>query len=245
MEQSMQQFTYLVVTKGHNMGVYVSFEEANRQIVNHPKPEYTGFNSYVLALHAYEARMETLQADKEAIVEMMAEISTVESPPRAPRMLPTFDGRVALVICGAPLIPTDECVSHHFTLTNSMELWLLMYCYDTAIPAPCFFRKEKFHRELRPLYAFNVIIPGNPFEPNVCAKGRYTFLENDAREDAVFTMLWVLLENTGKEVRDFNYLRAKALQRENANLQEQITRLESKIHMLESICDNSLDCITP
>ncbi|KAL4305588.1 hypothetical protein AHAS_Ahas16G0093300 [Arachis hypogaea] len=120
-----------------------------------------------------------------------------------------------------------------------------MYCYDTKIPSPCLFREEKFHRHLGPLYAFNVIIPGNPFGPNVRAKGRYTFLEDNTREDAAFGMLRVLLANTGNEVRDFNYLLAKSLQRENALLQEEITRLESKIDMLESICDNSLDCITP
>ncbi|KAL4357924.1 hypothetical protein AHAS_Ahas09G0235300 [Arachis hypogaea] len=124
---------------------------------------------------------------------------------------PNLDGRVAPIVGGAPLIPADECASHHFALTNSMELWLLMYCYDTAIPAPCFFREEKFHRKLGPMYAFNVVIPGNPLGPNVRAKGRYTFLEDDAREDVAFTMLWFLLENTGKEVTDFNYLHAKAL----------------------------------
>ncbi|KAL4393723.1 hypothetical protein AHAS_Ahas02G0080500 [Arachis hypogaea] len=180
MERSMQQFTFFVVTKGHNTGVYVSFEEANRQIINHLEPEYTGFNSYVLAIHAYEARMETLRADKEATLEIMAETGTDESPPRPPRTIPTFDGRVASVVGGAPLIPADEYASHHFVLSNSMELWLLMYCYDTKIPNPCFFCEEKFHRHLGPIYAFNVIIPGNPFGPDIRAKGRYTFLEDDA-----------------------------------------------------------------
>ncbi|KAL4345139.1 hypothetical protein AHAS_Ahas11G0248500 [Arachis hypogaea] len=245
MEATMKQFTFFVVTKGHNTGVYMSFEEANRQVLNHPEPEYTGFNSYFLALNAYESRMETLMGDKEATAEIMSETGTVESPPRIPRTLPTFDGRVAAVVGGAPMIPEDECASHNFALSNSMELWLLMYCYDTKIPTPCFFREEKFHRDLGPIYAFNVIIPGNPFGSYLRAKGRYTVLEDDAREDAAFSMLWVLLANAGYEVRDFNYLRAKSLQRENAHLVEEITRLESKIRMLESICDNSLDCITP
>ncbi|KAL4350918.1 hypothetical protein AHAS_Ahas10G0190000 [Arachis hypogaea] len=252
MERSMQQFRFFVVTKGYNTGVYVSFEEANRQIVNHPEPEYTGFNSYVLAIHAYEARMETLREDREATLEIMAETGTAESPQRPPRTLPTSDGRVASVFhCvllsfpGAPLIPADECASHHFALSNSMELWLLMYCYDAKIPSPCFFREEKFHRYLGAIYAFNVIIPGNPFGPDVRAKGRYTFLEDDAREDAAFSMLRVLLADTETQIRDFNYLLAKSLQRENAHLQDEIARLESKIHMLESICDNSLECITP
>ncbi|KAL4286284.1 hypothetical protein AHAS_Ahas19G0070800 [Arachis hypogaea] len=189
--------------------------------------------------------METLQEDKEATAEMMSETGTVESPMRTPRTLPTFEGRVACVVGGAPMIPADECASHNFALSNSMELWLSMYCYDTKIPSPCFFREEKFHRELGPIYAFNVIILGNPFGPNLRAKGRYTVLEDDAREDAAFSMLWVLLAYTGNDVRDFNYLRAKSLERENADLREEITRLESKIHMLESICDNSLDCMTP
>ncbi|KAL4294817.1 hypothetical protein AHAS_Ahas18G0266000 [Arachis hypogaea] len=245
MEPTMNQFTFFVVTKGHNTGVYISFEEANKQILNHPEPEYTGYNSYVLALHAYKSRIETLLADREATAEIMLETGTLESPPRTPRTLPTFDGRVASVVGGAPMIPEDECASHNFALSNSMELWLSMYYYDTKIPTPCFFREEKFHHDLGPIYAFNVIIPGNPFGSNLRAKGRYTVLEDDAREDAAFSMLWVLLEKTGNEVRDFNYLRAKSLQRENAHLLEEITRLESKIHMLESICDNSLDCITP
>ncbi|KAL4328565.1 hypothetical protein AHAS_Ahas13G0212800 [Arachis hypogaea] len=245
MERSMQQFTYFIVTKGHNTGVYVSFEEANRQIVNHPEPEYTGFNSYVLALHAYEVRMEALRADDEVTMEIMAETGTAESPPLPPRTIPTSDGRVASVVGGAPLIPADECASHHFALSNSMELWLLMYCYDAKIPSPSFFREEKFHRQLGPIYAFNVIIPGNPFGPDVRAKGRYTFLEDDAREDAAFSMLRVLLANSDNEIRDFNYLLAKSLQRENAHLHDERARLESKIHMLESICDNSLECITP
>ncbi|KAL4314756.1 hypothetical protein AHAS_Ahas15G0116900 [Arachis hypogaea] len=121
----------------------------------------------------------------------------------------------------------------------------MMYCYDTAIPTPCFFCEEKFHREQGPLYAFNVIIPGNPFGADVCAKGRYSLLEDDAREDVAFRMFWVLLEKMGKEVRDFNYLRARALQWKNTDLQQQIMKLDDKIQKLDSDYDNSLYSVTP
>ncbi|QHO49379.1 hypothetical protein S83_001271 [Arachis hypogaea] len=138
--------------------------------------------------------METLRADKEALAEILVETGTVDSPPRTPRTVPTADGRVPTVVCGAPMIPADESAYHNFAVNNNMELWLIMYCYDTAIPTPCFFCKEKFHRQQGTLYAFNVVIPGNPFGLDVRAKGRYSFVEEDARDDAAFRMLWVLLQ---------------------------------------------------
>ncbi|KAL4286314.1 hypothetical protein AHAS_Ahas19G0073800 [Arachis hypogaea] len=221
MERRMQHFTFFVVTKGNNTGVYASFDEANR--------------------------MAMIRAEREAIADVMAETGIVESPRRPPRTLPTADGRVTPVVGGnrAPIVPSDKSASHDFALNNSMELWLTMYCYDTAIPAPCFFREEKFHRDHEPLYAFSVIIPGNPYGVDVSAKGRYSFIEDDAREDAAFMMLSILLQKKGKEVRDFNYLRVRVLQREVADLQKEVRNLEDNVRRLKSEYESSMYCVTP
>ncbi|XLR16058.1 hypothetical protein S83_043996 [Arachis hypogaea] len=104
MERRMQHFTFFVVTKGNKTGVYASFDEANRQILNYPEPEYQGFNSYLIALHAYEARMAMIRAEREAIADVMAKTGTVETPRRPPRTLPTADGCVAPVVGGNSIL---------------------------------------------------------------------------------------------------------------------------------------------
>ncbi|XP_057763524.1 uncharacterized protein LOC130983329 [Arachis stenosperma] len=245
MEHTLQQFTFFIVTKGVKPGIYASFDEANKQIINYPEPEYQAFNSYILALHAYEARMETLRADREALAEILAETGTVDSPPGTPQTVSTADGCVTTVVCGAPMIRADESASHNFTVKNNVELWLMMYCYNTVIPTSCFFCEEKFHRQQGTLYAFNLVIPGNPFGLDVRAKGRYSFVEEVARDDAAFRMLWVLLQKMGKKIRDFNYLRARDLQRQNTKLQEQVMMLEEKIQKLEWDYENSVYNVTP
>ncbi|MED6195902.1 hypothetical protein PIB30_042227 [Stylosanthes scabra] len=212
----MNRFSHFAVTKGFHPGVYSSFHEANQQIINFPAPEYQGFNSLLLANNAFEERMFCIQSDMEAVSEQFDALGiNNRSPPTTPRTLPVRDGRLA------PLV-----------------------CYITSIPPPCFFREEVFVREGGPLCRFNVCLPGNSIERGLRAKGRFSPIEDDAKDDAAFTMLGLLLQKTGREIRDFNYLCARRLEKENFNMCQQIEALQARVEKLESGSEDSLHFAT-
>ncbi|MED6172605.1 hypothetical protein PIB30_051640 [Stylosanthes scabra] len=92
-------------------------------------------------------------------------------------------------------------------------------------------------------YRLSVVIPGNSPGDGVHATDRYSTLEFDAKEDATFYMLQKLLHATGQHVRDYNYLTAKYLQRDNIHLRAEIERLDERTR--RHGYDTKLDDITP
>ncbi|MED6186915.1 hypothetical protein PIB30_071280 [Stylosanthes scabra] len=237
MEPSMKQFSYFAVTKGFRLGVYSSFEEGNQQIINFPEPEYQGFNSLLLANNAFEERMFCIQCDKDAVAEQLEAMGISNpSPPTTPRTFPTGEGRLAPLVGGITWLPADVSASYPFALNNRMEKWLERVCSKSSIPPACFFREEVFVAEGRPLYRFNICLPGNPVERGLRAKGRFSPIE----DDAAFCMLRLLLQKTEREIRDFNFLRARRLEVENYDLRQWIQALEARVEQLESGSEDSL-----
>ncbi|KAL4316397.1 hypothetical protein AHAS_Ahas15G0281000 [Arachis hypogaea] len=64
-----------------------------------------------------------------------------------------------------------------------MEDWLVKLCYDSEIPAPCFFKQERYLRDQSPFYGFTVVVPGESYEVKLNAKGRFSMVEKAAREE--------------------------------------------------------------
>ncbi|KAL4390137.1 hypothetical protein AHAS_Ahas03G0115000 [Arachis hypogaea] len=91
-----------------------------------------------------------------------------------------------------------------------MENWLVKLCYDSEIPAPC------------PFYGFTVVVPGEPYEVELNANGRFSVVEKAAREDAAMKMLGQVLDITGKENKDYSYSKVKLLRDSNNALQAKV-----------------------
>ncbi|RYR62514.1 hypothetical protein Ahy_A04g020171 [Arachis hypogaea] len=53
----------------------------------------------------------------------------------------------------------------------------------------------------------------------------------DAKKNAAYHMLQKVLNTTDQEIRDFNYLKAKMLERANNALSEEVQRLEEKCRL--------------
>ncbi|MED6108576.1 hypothetical protein PIB30_025542, partial [Stylosanthes scabra] len=163
-------------------------------------------------------------------------------------------------VSGANMLPQDQAASNPFIINHRLEDWLVKFCYECSVPPPAFFRDEVFLLEggqiyasppaffrnevFLPeggqIYAYSVIIPGNTYEPLVHAKGRFSFVDSDTRDDAAYRMLCVLVRHTNREIRDFNYLCAKLLQEANAALVEKVAELETLCQQLESEYGDSL-----
>ncbi|QHO38873.1 uncharacterized protein DS421_4g124200 [Arachis hypogaea] len=137
-------------------------------------------------------------------------------------------------------IPLSEVASDAYAVNLSIEELL---CYDAFLPPPSYFRTEQGVRDTGVGYAFLVVLPGNLLGLDVHAKGRYNPLETDAKEDATYNMLQKVLHIMDQEIRDFNYLKAKMLERANNALSEEVQRLEEKCRLYGY--DNSLDNISP
>ncbi|MED6175068.1 hypothetical protein PIB30_074981 [Stylosanthes scabra] len=242
MEPSMQQFSYFAVTKGFRPGVYSSFEEGNQQIINFPELEYQGFNSLLLTNNAFEERMLCIQCDKDAVAEQLEAMGISNpSPPTTPRTFPAGEGRLAPLVGGITWLPADVSASLPFALSNNMEKWLERVCCKSSIPPACFFYEEVFVAEGGPpLYRFNVCLPGNPVERGLQAKGRFSPIEDDAKDDEAFCMLRFLLQKTEREIRDFNFPRARRLEAENYDLRQQIQALEARVEQLKSGSEDNL-----
>ncbi|XLT35055.1 hypothetical protein HN873_066347 [Arachis hypogaea] len=58
-------------------------------------------------------------------------------------------------------------------------------------------------------------------------------VEKAAREDATYEMLCVLLDVTGKEIRDYNYRKAKLLSDSNNALRARVGQLEESYEKLK------------
>ncbi|QHO15602.1 hypothetical protein S83_031597 [Arachis hypogaea] len=121
--------------------------------------------------------------------------------------------------------------------------WLLKACYRSSIPPSAFFLNEIGIRNSSVYYAFIVVIPGNSLGPYIDAKGRYSQCESDAREDTAINMIEKLIEVTGQEIQDYNYIRAIMLARANSELTHQVKRLEEKCHTHGY--DSSPDLVSP
>ncbi|MED6211710.1 hypothetical protein PIB30_076328 [Stylosanthes scabra] len=205
MESLFLMFRFFAVTIGKNPGVYDSFEEACSQLVGFPKAEYQGFNSRLLDEGAFTARIEVIQDEKEYVEEMQALLGDPKtSPPPSPPYVPTADGRNDPLRGGVNLIPVDKVASFPFPMCVDIEHWLIKIYYDTSLLPPAYFRKEVALVTGGVAYRFSVLIPGNPLGVGVHATGRYSALESDAKEDAIFYMLQKLLYATGQHIGDYN-----------------------------------------
>ncbi|MED6121088.1 hypothetical protein PIB30_026834 [Stylosanthes scabra] len=244
MEPTFRAFRFFAVTIGKNSGVYDSLEEACSQLVGFPKAEYQGFNSSLLAEGAFTARIDAIQDEKECVEEMQALLGNPKmSPPPSLPYVPTADGRIAPLQGGVNRIPVDKVASFPFPMCVDIEHWLAKICYETSLLPPAYFRKEVALVTGGVAYRFSVVIPGNPLGVRVHATGRYSALESDAKEDATFYMLQKLLHATGQPVRDYNYLTAKSLLRDNVHLGAEIECLEERTR--HHGYDTELDDITP
>ncbi|XLS77833.1 hypothetical protein HN51_062058 [Arachis hypogaea] len=235
MEENMQRLLFIAVTKGHKPGVYTSWEEANQQVLDYTFPEFHGFNSFEHACSCFKARMSSICAEKGRSGE-------------TGRVTPDGGGGKKLAISGGgyscrpivswlPIIPAEE-INADFTVVSSMEEWLLKVCLEAEIPCPCFFKVERFVGEQGPFFGFTVVIPGHPFEIELFVTGRFSMVEKDAREDAAYEMLSVLLDVTGKEIRDYNYRKAKLLGDSNNALWARVGQLEESYKKLKASYDS-------
>ncbi|XLR56963.1 hypothetical protein HN51_011262 [Arachis hypogaea] len=225
MEDELRKFTYFVVTKGWNTGLFTSFDKASAQVVDYPNGEYQAFNCQALAVGSYYARLKAIEKEKEALDEMMQQMGQPDkSPPKSPPTIVTENGRRAHLCRWINYIPLSEVASGAYAVNLSMEelLHKLGVC-DTSV-----------------VYAFSIVLPENLLGADVHTKGRYSPLETDAKEDAAYNMLQKVLHTTDQEIRDFNYLKAKMLERTNNALSVEVQRLEEKcrLHGYNSNMDN-------
>ncbi|QHN81363.1 uncharacterized protein DS421_20g686220 [Arachis hypogaea] len=195
MEAELRKFTYFVITKGRNPGVFTSFDEASAQ---------------------------ALEKEKQALDEMTLQMGLPdESPPKSPATVVTENGRRAPLSRWVNCIPPTEVASAAYAVNLSME--------------------DLLYKESSML--FSVVLPWNPLGADVHAKGRFSPLEMDAKEDAAYNMLQKVLHTTGQEIRDFNYLKAKMLQMANNELSEEVERLQEKTRLHGY--DSSLENVSP
>nr|XP_025670894.1 uncharacterized protein LOC112770724 [Arachis hypogaea] len=244
MEAELSKFTYFVITKGRNPGVFTSFDEASAQVADYPNAEYQAFNCQALALGFYTARLTALEKEKEALDEMTLQMGLPdESPPKSPTTVVTENGQRAPLSRWVNCIPPTEVASAAYAVNLSMEDLLHKVCYNASLPPPSYFRTELGLRDTGVVYAFSVVLPWNPLGADVHAKGRFSPLEMDAKEDAAFNMLQKVLHTTGQEIRDFNYLKAKMLQMANNELSEEVECLQEKARLHGY--DSSLENVSP
>ncbi|KAL4336963.1 hypothetical protein AHAS_Ahas12G0062700 [Arachis hypogaea] len=139
-------------------------------------------------------------------------------------------------LLGFNTVPSNQAANSTFAINNSMEDWLLKVCYDATIPMPIFYRNETFLTQNDgSFYGFQVVLPGHPFGIHLHAKGRYSLVERDARQDPTYCMLDTVLHMTHQKIRNYNYLRATIiLQEANNDCIAWITELEKKCEYLEA-----------
>ncbi|QHO02813.1 hypothetical protein S83_044233 [Arachis hypogaea] len=235
MEEKMQRFLFIVVTKGHKPGVYTSWEEANQQVVDFTFHEFHGFNSFEHACSCFKARMSSICAEKSGC----GETAGVGADEDGGKKLAISGGGYPCwpVVSWLPVIPAEE-LNADFTVVSSMEKWMLKVCLEAEIPCPCFFKVEQFVGEQGPFFGFTVVIPGHPFEIELFVTGRFSMVEKAAREDVAYEMLCVLLDVTGKEIRNYNYRKAKLLGDSNNALRARVGQLEESYERLKASYDS-------
>ncbi|QHO32584.1 uncharacterized protein [Arachis hypogaea] len=144
MEPSMMQYQFVVVSKGRNTGIFTSFDEASRQVVDFSDAEYSAFNCQATAVGAYLARVQSMEVEGEELREMGAESQDpVHSPP------------------AVNAIPPTKAASGNYAINVNMEEWLLKVSYRSSIPPKAFFRRKIGILNVSIHYAFTVVIPGS------------------------------------------------------------------------------------
>ncbi|QHO06761.1 hypothetical protein HN51_065586 [Arachis hypogaea] len=190
------------------------------------------------------ARLKAIEKEKEALDEMTQLMGQPDDlPPKCPPTVVTENGRQAPLCRWINCIPPSEVASGAYAVNLSMEEFLQKVCYGASLPPPSYFRTELGVRDTGVVYAFSVVLPGNPLGADIHVKGRYSPLEIDAKEDVAYNMLQKVLHTTDQEIRDFNYLKAKMLERANNALSEEVQRLEEKCRLHGY--DSSLDNVSP
>ncbi|QHO22756.1 hypothetical protein S245_039335 [Arachis hypogaea] len=137
------------------------------------------------------------------------------------------------VVAWLPVIPAEE-LNFEFAIVNDMEEWLVKVCHEARISGPCFFKQERFMKDDGPFFGFNVVIPGDPFDGELFAKGRFSLEEKAARKDAAFEMLGLVLDVTKKEIRDYNYAKVKRFRDANNPLRARVSQLEEDYEKLKA-----------
>ncbi|QHO22935.1 hypothetical protein HN51_046728 [Arachis hypogaea] len=197
MEAELRKFTYFVIIKGRNTGLFTSFDVASAQVVDNPNAEYQAFNCQALAFGSYTARLKAIEKENEALDEMTQLMGQPDDSPRkCPPTVVTENGRRAPLCRWINCIPPSEVASGAYAVNLSMEELLQKVSYGASLPPPSYFRTELGVRDTGVMYAFSVILPGNPLGAGVHAKGRYNPLETDAKEDAAYNMLQKVLHTT-------------------------------------------------
>ncbi|XLR64688.1 hypothetical protein S83_015360 [Arachis hypogaea] len=231
MEDPMQRYLFFAVTKGTRTGVFTSWEDAREQLRDFNFPEVHGFNSYQQAVLAFNARLRCIMAEKCATLEMMGGSVDALCGQKGGSECGSFSGRPS--VSWLPVIPQEE-LNAEFAIVNSMEDWLVKLCYDSEIPTPCFFKQERYLRDQGPFYGFTVVVPGEPYEVELNAKGRFSMVEKAAREDAAMEMLGQVLDITGKEIKDYSYSKVKLLRDSNNALRAKVGQLEDAYEKLKA-----------
>ncbi|QHO28022.1 uncharacterized protein DS421_7g213030 [Arachis hypogaea] len=224
MEENMQRFLFIAVTKGHKPSVYTSWEEVNQQVIDFTFPEF--HDSIALNAHAHASK----RGCRPFVLRKVVVVKLVES------------GRMEVAkrnwLSPAEAILTGQLF--HVRLVKCIEEWLLKVCLEAEIPCPCFFKVKQFVGEQGPFFGFTVVIPGHPFEIELFVIGRFSMVEKAAREDAAYEMLCVLLDVTGKEIQDYNYRKVKLLSDSNNALRAGVGQLEESYEKLKASYDSLL-----
>ncbi|XLR08012.1 hypothetical protein HN51_062989 [Arachis hypogaea] len=208
MEENMQRFLFIAVMKGHKPDVYTSWKEVNQQVLDYTFPEFHRFNSFEHACSCFKARMSSICAEKGR----SGETSRVTPDGGGGKKLAISGGGYPCrpIVSWLPIIPAEE-LNADFAVVSSMEEWLLKVCLEAEIPCPCFFKVERFVGEKDPFFGFT---------------------------DAAYEMLCVLLDVTGKEIRDYNYRKAKLLGDSNNALRARVGQLEESYEKLKASYDS-------
>ncbi|QHN95393.1 hypothetical protein HN51_043246 [Arachis hypogaea] len=223
MEDSMQRYLFFAVTKGTRTGVFTSWEDDREQL-----RDFTVTNKLVLV---FNARLRCIMAEKCATLEMMGGAVDAVCGKKGGSKCGSFCGRPS--VSWLPVIPQEE-LNAEFAIVNSIEDWLVKLCYDSEISAPCFFKQERYLRDQGPFYGFTVVVPGEPYEVELNAKGRFSMVEKAVREDAAMEMLGQVLDITGKEIKDYSYLKVKLLRDSNNALRAKVGQLEDVYEKLKA-----------
>ncbi|XLU24410.1 hypothetical protein S245_060476, partial [Arachis hypogaea] len=86
-----------------------------------------------------------------------------------------------------PVILEEE-VNGDFPILNSMEELLVKLCYESEILGPCFFKQERYLSDVGPFYGFTVVLPGQPYEVEMSAKGHFSMVEKMTYKEAALKM---------------------------------------------------------
>ncbi|XLT68780.1 hypothetical protein HN873_025219 [Arachis hypogaea] len=202
----LKHFFFFAVTKGHHPGVFTSWEEANEQVINFIFPEFECFNSYEHASMCFKSRMSSISSEEAARAEMSGDNHEALSGNKPSLLCPGVRRRP--VVAWLPIILVEE-LNFEFDIVNDMEEWLVKVCHDARIS-------------------------GDPFDGELFTKGRFSLEKKDAKEDAAFEMLGLVLDVTKKEIHNYNYAKAKRFRDANNALRARVSQLEEDYEKLKA-----------